>query len=70
MVCCTRLNKAAEQISEPELTRLSVFQRPFLRLQFPVSQNRLDVLAGVRQFFWDGRFGILDQLLLSPSAAR
>ena len=37
-----RLNRdAAEQIGEPELARLSVFQRRFLRLQFSVCQRQL-----------------------------
>jgi len=32
-------SKIAEQIGEPELARLSVFQRHFLRLQFLVRQR-------------------------------
>jgi len=36
-----RTEKVAEQCGEPELARLSVFQRRFLRLQFLVCQRQL-----------------------------
>lgn len=51
VLCCRALlrHNVGEQIGEPELARLSVFQRRFLRLQFLVCQRQLLVIRQDQQ---------------------